>query len=704
MTRENYSSVAARIKLGTRAPLASSATLLDTVRPLSLLLFLLLLVGAPAQEPTLRTLTTALELRNLSAEQAALGYPVKLRAVVTLRAPEGTIFVQDDTGGTYIHAQKTGFTADAGQVVEVEGVTYRGLYITGIVPSKFAIVGTAPLPTPRAVTYEQLASGAFNYEWVEVRGTVRAFRTDDEGLGSITLATGSGRLEILANAVDPAEAERLIDAAVRVTGLAAGFINSRRQLVSPHLRVQDLTAFQIEQPAPEDPFALAITPTAQLLQFNSATAPGHRVKVRGVVMHHAPGRALFLRDDMQGLLVEGSSLEPLRRGDIVEAAGFAEMGTFSAQLRDAVWRVVSAGPEIEPTITRAAELAQGAHDANLVQLDADLLDLRRTDDELQLILRSGDITFRARIAGIDHDRLEELRPGSGLRIRGIVLVEQPDFPTLRFRAYPSSFSILLRSADDVVVLHQPPWWTPERLAAALGFLAVLAGAVLAWAVSLRRRVARQTTIIREKVKVEAAAEERERIAREFHDTLEQELVGLALRLDAAGTKVTEPKPRELLDAARRLVQSIQEEARSMVNNLRARALDDAPLPEAINRAVAGLRHEREIAVHSEGEPRRLPGVVEHELLRIAQESTTNAVKHGQASRIDITLAFTPDEVILRIVDNGRGFDPERETAKPGHFGLIGIRERVQKLRGHVAIRSQPGAGATLEATVPLPST
>lgn len=142
----------------------------------------------------------------------------------------------------------------------------------------------------------------------------------------------------------------------------------------------------------------------------------------------------------------------------------------------------------------------------------------------------------------------------------------------------------------------------------------------------------------------------------------------------------------------------------MVNNLRARALDDAPLPEAINRAVAGLRHEREILVHSEGEPRRLPGVVEHELLRIAQESTTNAVKHGQASRIDITLAFTPDEVILRIVDNGRGFDPERETAKPGHFGLIGIRERVQKLRGRVAIRSQPGAGATLEATVPLPPT
>lgn len=666
------------------------------------LLLLLLLVGARAQDPPLRTLTTALELRNLPAEEAARSYPVKLRAVVTLRASEGTIFVQDETGGTYIHVQNTAFTAEAGQLLEVEGFTYRGLYLTGVVPQKFAIVGQAPLPAPRTLDYEQLASGAFNYEWVEVRGTVRAFRTDKDGRGSLTLAIGNGRIEILANVVTAADGERLIDAAVRVTGLAAGFINSHRQLVAPHLRIQDLTAFQVEQPAPEDPFALPITPTAQLLQFNSAIAPGHRVKVRGIVMHHAPGRALFLRDDTQGLLVEGSSLDPLRPGDVLEAAGFAEMGTFSAQLRDAVWRVVAAGPEIEPVITRAADLAQGAHDANLVQLAADLLDLQRTDDELQLVLRAGDISFRARIAGADRERLATLRPGSGLRLRGIVVVEQLDLPALRFRAYPGSFSILLRSAEDITVLHQPPWWSPERLATALGLVLAVAGAALVWAVSLRRRVAAQTTIIREKVKVEAAAEERERIAREFHDTLEQELVGLALRLDAAGTKVTDPKPRELLDAARRLVQSIQEEARSMVSNLRARALDDAPLPEAIDRAVAGLRHERTIEVHTEGEPCRLSGVVEHELLRIAQESTTNAVKHGQASRIDITLAFTTDEVRLRIADNGRGFDPERETAKPGHFGLIGIRERVQKLHGHIAIRSQPGSGATLEATVPLP--
>lgn len=670
------------------------------------MLLTLLALGAHAlraqgEPPT--TLTTARELRALPVGDAARKYPVRLRGVVTLNASEGTIFIQDDTGGTYIHAQKTGFTAEPGQQVEVEGVTYRGLYLTRIVPTSLRILGIAPLPTPRVVDYEQLASGVFNYEWVEVRGTVRAFRPDDEGRGVLTLGMGNGRLEILANQAAPDEAERLIDAAVRVTGLAAGFINDKRQLVAPHLRIDTLAAFRIEQPAPEDPFALPITPATELLQFTSTATPGHRVKVRGVVTHHEPGRALFLRDGEQGLLVEGSSTERRLPGDVVEAAGFAEMGAYSAQLRDAVWRVIEHGPVVEAAPIKASQIEQGAHDADLVQIEAELLDVRRADAELFLVLRAGENSFRARIAGTDAESLESVRAGSRLRLTGVILVEQPEFAAMRFGAKPHSFTLLLRSASDVVVLHEPSWWTAGRLAAALGAVVVVAGAALAWVVALRRRVAAQTSIIHEKVAAEAALEERERIAREFHDTLEQELVGLALRLDAATTKVAEPKPRELLESARRLVQNIQTEARNLMSNLRARTLDDALLPEAIDRAVAGLRYERSIEVLTDGTPRRLSGIVEHELLRIAQEATTNAVKHGEAKRIEIALTFTTNDVQLRVTDDGLGFDPERDGAKPGHFGLLGIRERVQKLGGQFTLRSQPGAGAILEATVPLSS-
>ncbi|MGB8170339.1 MAG: sensor histidine kinase, partial [Chthoniobacteraceae bacterium] len=202
-------------------------------------------------------------------------------------------------------------------------------------------------------------------------------------------------------------------------------------------------------------------------------------------------------------------------------------------------------------------------------------------------------------------------------------------------------------------------------------------------------------------RAEAALEERERIAREFHDTLEQELVGLMLRLDAASVKVTEPKPRELLDGARRLVQGVQAGARSLVWNLRQPALDVASLPDAISQTVADLREGREIEVKTEGETRRLPGVIEHELLRVAQEAVTNAVKHGHAARIEVAITFRPNEVQLRVTDNGRGFNPKRDGAKPGHFGLIGMRERTKKLGGEFTIERRAEGGTRLSARVPL---
>jgi signal transduction histidine kinase len=223
-----------------------------------------------------------------------------------------------------------------------------------------------------------------------------------------------------------------------------------------------------------------------------------------------------------------------------------------------------------------------------------------------------------------------------------------------------------------------------------------------WAATLQRRVRAQTAIIAGKIKSEAALEERQRIAREFHDTLEQELVGLALRLDAAAPKVSDPKPRELLDGARRLVSRIQDEARGFLWNLRERSLDAGSLRDAIALAVSTRQPQRGIAVNATGEPRRLPANIEHELLRLAQEATTNAVQHGNAARIDISLAYEPAGVRLTVCDNGTGFDPERDAAKPGHFGLVGMRERVTRLGGSFTLHSAPGAGATIEAAIPAP--
>src|SRR5262249_19634442 len=154
----------------------------------------------------------------------------------------------------------------------------------------------------------------------------------------------------------------------------------------------------------------------------------------------------------------------------------------------------------------------------------------------------------------------------------------------------------------------------------------LALALLAfvWIALLRRQVRQQTTQIRTQVEAVAIADERQRIAREFHDTLEQELVGLTLRLDAAATRADQPQLRDLLDATRRLVQQLQTGARSFVWNLRHAALATQPLASAIATAISTAAAGRQVEIATTGEARRLPESIGHELLRVAQEATSNA--------------------------------------------------------------------------------
>jgi signal transduction histidine kinase len=665
-----------------------------------LLLLLATFTGAIAQEVPRRTLTTAAQLRALSPEEAALKHPVRLRAVVTLVAPERSVFLRDETGPTFIAARSQALTLAPGQVIEVEGVSFPGLYVTGVTATRVTVVGAAPLPEPIPATFAQLASGRLNYDWVEVRGVVRSFAAGRDEGAVLTLAMGDGRLEIHANAAPPEEGARLVDAAVRVRGLAAGFINDRRQLVAPQMRIADLAAVTIEEPAPEDPWALAPVPAAHLLRFEPVGAPGRRVKVRGVVTHHVAGRALFLRDAGIGLFVETAQAEPVEAGAVVEALGFPEMGRYSAQLRDAVFRVVDTTDAPEPVSVTAKALVDGAHDADLVRLEAELLEVLRSTEAVVLLLRAGETALQARIGAEPGAPLVELRPGSRLRLDGVARVEHADFQVTGFRTRARSLELLLRRAADVRVLHAPSWWTAGRLAIAASALLLLFLVAFAWAAMLQRRVRAQTAVIGEKLKTEAALEERQRIAREFHDTLEQELVGLALRLDAAAPKVSDAKPRELLDGARRLVTRIQDEARGFLWNLRDRTLEATALREAIACAVTGHEPGPAIAVREEGEPRRLPGRIEHELLRLAQEATANAVRHAAAQHITVTLHYTDDAVTLTISDDGRGFDPACEGARPGHFGLTGMQERVKRLGGTFALRSAKGQGTAIEAMVP----
>ncbi len=205
----------------------------------------------------------------------------------------------------------------------------------------------------------------------------------------------------------------------------------------------------------------------------------------------------------------------------------------------------------------------------------------------------------------------------------------------------------------------------------------------------------------------AVLAERTRIAREIHDTLAQDIVGISVQLELVsrllGSSVD--AARTQLDAARSLVKSSLTEARSSIWNLRSAAAGADDLPARVNRAVtqAAANSTAKLRFQVRGTYRAAPPAVEDQLLRVSQEAVNNAVHHAVASAIDVTLGYDTRAVELSIDDDGRGFtyDPA-SFVQGGHFGLKGMQERAAEINGVFRIDTQPAKGTRISLRVDIP--
>jgi signal transduction histidine kinase len=203
-----------------------------------------------------------------------------------------------------------------------------------------------------------------------------------------------------------------------------------------------------------------------------------------------------------------------------------------------------------------------------------------------------------------------------------------------------------------------------------------------------------------------ATDERQRMAREIHDTVAQGLAGIVTQLQAAEHGSVPAERARHLDNAARLARESLDEARRAVSALRPIQLADAELPEALAEVVGTWRelHGIRADLTVTGSPRPLHPEVEVTLLRAAQESLSNAGKHAQATRVGLTLSYMPDVVTLDVRDDGKGFDPALPPDHPADhgsgYGLTAMRQRVERLSGRLEIESEPGGGTAVSAAVP----
>ena len=223
---------------------------------------------------------------------------------------------------------------------------------------------------------------------------------------------------------------------------------------------------------------------------------------------------------------------------------------------------------------------------------------------------------------------------------------------------------------------------------------------------LEQRVIDQTTSLLAGEREKAMLAERTRLARDIHDTLAQGLTGIIVQLGAAqqALRTNHPDANEHLDLAARMARESLAEARRSVWNLRAEALERGDLRHALNGLVDRFRHPTIMASYEfDGAWSPLPVEIESALLRVAQESLANVVRHSAADQVTVTLRMEDMMVELEIRDNGRGFGDalQRLTSAHAKFGVVGMRERLVALNGDLQLIDDDGAVVRARAPIPL---
>ncbi len=476
-------------------------------------------------------LTTARQVHDLTPDQASLGYPVRLRGVVTFydAYQEGhrALFIADSTGEVFV---APGFAPllplHAGSLVEVTGETDPGGFSPIVSHSSIRILpGSQPLPTAPEVTVSQLIAGGKDSYWVALEGVVRSVEFDGMHV-VLTVATPDGTISATTDKEEGANYSALVDSEIVVHGVAAPLVNSRRQLTGVRLLFPGMKTLFVRTPAPADPFLLPTLPLSSLLQYSPHPASSHRIHVRGRVTLSWPKQTVCIVDKTAGLCIQTADSTLLKEGDLIDVVGFLERKDYLPSMTAATLKRVESGGSVAPIEISAANafdignhhpgaVSQAAHtdisqanslatdrNGELVRIEGRLVAKNRGLNGSTLLLSSDGIVFPAVLPA---DAVKDAKQqnswwidGSTVAVTGVFIGKVDERQAVRQEgiAHIESFQILLRSPEDVHVVSSPSWWNGEHALEVLGLVALTMIAILGWVGILRRQVHQQTEIIR----------------------------------------------------------------------------------------------------------------------------------------------------------------------------------------------------------------
>lgn len=696
--------------------------------------------------PCAGQVTRIAEVRGLAKEESAKALPVRVTGVVVWRGVEamtGFLTVMDESAGIFVNQQLAlergvwpkglAFARlEAGVVVEIEGVTDPGGMSPVILPRAVKITGRAELPRARVTTPDWFFSGADDCQRIEVRGVVQGVRRGQDYV-SLMMDGAPGEFMAVVPAGELPEVESLIDAEVRLTGVAHSRFNTRGEFLMPNVAMNSRADLVVEKPAAVDLFTVQRVMLDGVAAFRTLPLRAHAVRVEGVVTFAAGPDLIYLQDGLNGVRVRVRRGEDLRPGARVEVVGFVDDSRRIRGLKEALVRGLGRAEVVEPLLVGPDEIMQvntvsaktsriaspGDFDGRLIRFRARLADVPVAQSGTQrLLLEANGTRVMAALMDAGPQALAGLERDSMLEVTGIAeLVFDADaFPG--GAVPPTEVHLLLRDKDDVQVLARPSWWTRARVLYALGGVLLALGAAMVWGWQLRRRVRVQALELAEhlrarresQVEFQATLRERNRLAANLHDTLLQTVGGIGFQLDACAAAAAVASEsaggggQAQLEVARRMVDHAAAELRGSVWALRALPLHGKSLSDGL-RDIAGhvgMGHEAEIEVSTEADLPEVPEFVAGNLLLIVQEALHNALRHGRARHIRVHAGAEGGLVTVTVKDDGGGFTPGTQAGPAqGHFGLAGMKERADRLGGQFKVESAPGEGTVVHASVPV---
>jgi PAS domain S-box-containing protein len=444
-----------------------------------------------AQEPPV--LTTVRQIRALSPEEAGGQRPVRVRGLVTVLSGWKSSFFFLDGGNTSISVNRVNEDppVEAGEEVEIRGVTSAGQFAPIIVADSVTVLGKRKLPAAPRMNYGELERGQQDSQWIGVRGIVRTANVKPAWGRSVLfliIDMGGGNL-ITARVHDfsPSGIDKLVASEVTVRGVCGTVFNDKRQLVGLRLFVQNLDDMQIEQAAPENPFDGPTSPLNGLLQFSGEETVGAipRVKVRGVLTYQAVGRGFYVQSGSDGLFVRSEQMARVPLGSELEVIGYPAAGSYSPTLVDALFQATGRVAPVHEQPMGSSEalllkdgFLSAPYDSRLVQVRGQLIERMDGSDEEVLLLQDGPGVVPVRLKSEEGQRrFSPPASGAWLQVSGIFVAKVDEYREVR------SFEILARNPGDIVVLEQASWWTRAHLIraiVALGIVALLTLAGLTW--------------------------------------------------------------------------------------------------------------------------------------------------------------------------------------------------------------------------------